>query len=74
MDKQLKEIFFDEQDRGRLVLEDDPEYCALLQRCMDLFPGGDLPREIGQLLDVSNSLCLGHGIKLGLRLKRWAAS
>ncbi len=73
MDKQLKELLFDEQDRGHLVLEDDPEYTALLHQSMALFPNGDLPNEIVELLDISNSICLGHGLKLGLRLKQWSA-
>ena len=74
MDKQLKEFFFDEQDRGRLSFEADPEYADLLHRSTALFPDGDLPREIGQLIDTANCISFAHGLKLGLRLKRWAQS
>ena len=43
MDEQLKEFFFDEQDRGRLIFEDSPEYDGLLRQSLSLFPDGDLP-------------------------------
>ena len=73
MDERLKELFFDEQDRGRLVFEDCPAYNDLMEQCLALFPGGDLPDPIFQLLDLSNSLSFAHGIGLGLELSRWAA-
>ena len=37
MDNQLKDFFFDEQDRGRLVFEDFPEYNELMEQCLSLF-------------------------------------
>ena len=73
MNKQLQEFFFDEQDRGRLVFEDDPEYAALLHQSAALFPGGDLPAPIFDLLETSSCISFAHGLKLGLRLKRWSA-
>lgn len=72
MDKRLKELFYDEQERGRLVFEDDPEYADLLHQSLALFPGGDLPREVFGLLETANCIAFAHGLKLGLRLKRWS--
>ncbi len=73
MNKQLQEFFCDEQDRGRLVFENDPEYAALLHQTTTLFPDGDLPKEIFDLLETANLLSFAHGFKLGLRLTKWAA-
>lgn len=72
MDEQLKEFFCDEQDRGRLVFEDDPKYAGLLHQCTALFPGGDLPKPVFDLLETANFISFAHGLKLGLRLKRWS--
>ena len=72
MDEQLKEFFFDEQDRGRLVFEDNPDYADLLHHSLALFPGGDLPKPVFDLLETANCISFAHGLKLGLRLKRWA--
>lgn len=74
MDKQLQELFIDEQERGRLDFEADPEYSRLLHQSLALFPGGDLPREVFDLLETSNSISFAHGFKLGLRLREWAVS
>lgn len=73
MKKQLQEFFYSEQDRGRLVFENDPEYAALLYQTTSLFPDGDLPKEIFDLLESANLLSFAHGFKLGLRLTEWAA-
>ena len=72
MDNQLKDFFFYEQEQGHLVFEDDPEYQALLKRCLALFPGGDLPGPVFDLMEVSNCVSFAHGLGLGLRLRRWA--
>ena len=72
MDKQLQEFFYDEQERGRLVFEDSPEYEDLLRQSLSLFPGGDLPRPVFDLLETANCISFAHGLKLGLRLERWA--
>ena len=72
MDKQLKEFFFDEQDRGRLSFEADPEYADLLHQSEALFPGGDLPDPIFDLLETANVLSFAHGLRLGLKLREWA--
>ncbi len=74
MDKQLQEFFYDEQDRGRLNFESFPEYVDLLGRSVALFPGGDLPDPIFDLMETANFISFAHGLKLGLRLKRWANS
>ena len=73
MDKHLKEFFYDEQDRGHLDFDSDPEYVSLLHQSLSLFPSGDLPDEVVQLLDASNCISFAHGLRLGLRLNRWAA-
>ena len=72
MNQQLKDFFFDEQDRGRLDFNADPEYVNLLDRSVALFPGGDLPDPIFALLETANCISFAHGLKLGLKLKRWA--
>ena len=72
MDKQLQDFFFDEQDRGRLVFEDFPEYNSLMNRSLSLFPDGDLPRPLFDLLETANCISFAHGLKLGLRLREWA--
>ena len=72
MDEQLKEFFFDEQDRGRLIFEDSPEYDGLLRQSLSLFPDGDLPAPVFNLLETANSISFAHGLKLGLNLNRWA--
>ena len=72
MNEQLKEFFYNEQDQGRLDYEADPEYSALLHQTLALFPEGDLPDSLAQLLDISNCLSFAHGLKLGLKLNRWA--
>ena len=72
MDAQLQEFFFDEQDRGRLVFENDPEYADLLHQSEALFPGGDLPDPIFDLLETANVLSFAHGLRLGLKLREWA--
>ena len=73
MNNQLQEFFCDEQDRGRLVFEDDPEYVELLHQSTALFPDGDLPKPIFDLLETANLISFAHGLKLGLGLKGWAA-
>ena len=73
MDEQLKEFFFDEQDRGRLVFEDFPEYDGLLRQSLSLFPDGDLPQPIFDLIETASCLSFAHGFKLGLGLREWAA-
>ena len=74
MDKQLKEFFFEEQDRGHLNFERFPEYVDLLHQSVALFPEGDLPDPVLELLETANCISFAHGLKLGLRLKRWANS
>ena len=71
MDNQLKDFFFDEQDRGRLVFENSPEYNELMEQCLSLFPGGDLPRPVFKLIETANLISFAHGLRLGLRLNRW---
>ena len=73
MDEQLKEFFFDEQDRGRLIFEDSPEYDGLLHQSLSLFPDGDLPQPIFDLIETASCLSFAHGFKLGLGLREWAA-
>ena len=73
MNKQLQEFFCDEQDRGRLVFEGDSEYVELLHQSTALFPNGDLPEEIFDLLEAANLLSFAHGLKLGLGLREWAS-
>ena len=74
MDKQLKEFFFDEQDHGHLVFEDFPEYADLLHQSLALFPDGSLPRPLFDLLETANCISFAHGLRLGLRLERWAGN
>ena len=74
MNERIKEFFFDEIDRGRLVFEDFPEYNDLLQQSMALFPDGDLPVPIGRLLDASNCISFRHGLQAGETLRRWIES
>ena len=73
MDEQLKEFFFDEQDRGRLIFEDSPEYDGLLRQSLSLFPDGGLPQPIFDLIETASCLSFAHGFKLGLGLREWAA-
>ena len=61
MDKQLREFFYDQQDRGHLAFEDSPEYAGLLRQCMALFPSGDLPEPIFDLLETANLISFAHG-------------
>ena len=72
MDKQLKEFFFAEQEQGRLKFETFPEYTDRLGQSVALFPSGDLPDPIFDLLETSNYISFVHGLKLGLRLSQWA--
>ena len=72
MDKQLQEFYYDEVERGHLNFEDFPEYNDSMKQSLVLFPSDDLPKQIGQLLDVSNCISFAHGLKLGLKLKAWA--
>ena len=72
MEKQIQEFFFDEQDRGHLVFEDDPQYADLLYQSLSLFPDGDLPGPVFDLLETANCISFAHGLKLGLNLNRWA--
>ena len=74
MNKQLQELFYSEMDHRHLDFDAFPEYTDLLHQSMVIFPGGDLPGEIVQLLDTSNCISFAHGLRLGLRLKRWAQS
>ena len=74
MNEQLQNFYYSEQDQGRLVFEDVPEYSELLEKSMALFPDGDLPREIGMLLDTANCISFAHGLRVGLTLQRWAAA
>ena len=73
MQKQIQEFFFDEQDRGHLVFEDDPQYADLLYQSLSLFPDGDLPAPVFNLLETANCISFAHGLKLGLRLREWTA-
>ena len=72
MDKQLREFFFEEQEKGRLDFNSDPEYTDLLRRSVALFSDGDLPNPVFDLMELTNSLSFAHGLKLGLNLNRWA--
>lgn len=74
MDEQLKDFFFAEQEQGRLNFDADPKYVGLLQQSVALFPDGDLPKPVFDLLETANFISFAHGLKLGLRLKRWAQS
>ena len=72
MDKRMQEFFFTEMEQGRLDFDADPEYVDLLQQSVALFPGGDLPRPLFDLLETANYISFAHGFRLGLRLERWA--
>ena len=74
MDEQLKDFFYVEQEQGRLVFEDFPEYNDFLSQSTILFSDGDLPKPVFDLLETANFISFAHGLKLGLRLKRWAQS
>ena len=73
MNEQLQDFFFDEIDRGRLVFEDFPEYNDLFRQSTALFPDGDLPEPVFNLLEAANCISFAHGLKLGLGLREWAA-
>ena len=73
MDKQLKEFFFDEVERAHLNFEAFPEYNDLMDRSLSLFPNGDLPKPLFDLLETANCISFANGLKLGLRLREWAA-
>ena len=73
MEKQIQEFFINEQDQGRLVFEDDPQYADLLRQSLSLFPDGVLPGPVFDLLETASSLSFAHGLKLGLGLREWAA-
>ncbi len=62
-----------EQDSGRLAFEDFPKYNDLLHQSAALFPDGDLPQPIFELLESANYISFAYGLKLGLRLQQWAA-
>ena len=72
MDKQLQEFFYDQQDRGHLAFESFPEYNNLMDQSLSLFPGGDLPRPVFDLLETANLISFAHGLRLGLGLREWA--
>lgn len=72
MNEQIQELYFNEQDQGRLVYENFPEYDDLLQQSLALFPNEDLPKVIFDLLETSNYIAFAHGLRLGLRLRQWA--
>ena len=73
MDKQLQEFFYSEQGRGCLDYDADPEYSDLLNQSEALFPDGELPKPLFDLLETANCIAFVHGLKLGLELRRWAA-
>lgn len=72
MDKQLQELYLNEQDQGRLVYEKFPEYDDLLRQSLTLFPDEELPKVIFDRLESSNCIAFAHGLRLGLRLRHWA--
>ncbi len=72
MDKQLKEFYFDEVERRHLDFESFPEYNNLMDQSLSLFPGGDLPRPVFDLIETANLISFAHGLRLGLRLRDWA--
>lgn len=74
MNRQLQEFFFAEQEQGRLNFESFPEYNHLLHQSLVLFPDGDLPAPIFDLLETTNFISFAHGLKLGLQLRKWAGS
>lgn len=71
MNEQIQELYFLEQERGRLVYENFPEYEALLRQSLPLFPGEELPKVIFDLLETSNCIAFAHGLRFGLKLKQW---
>lgn len=73
MEKQIQEFFFNEQEQGRLNFDADPKYAGLLQQSVALFPDGDLPNPVFDLMELTNSLSFAHGLRLGLELREWAA-
>ena len=73
MDKQLKEFYFDEVERRHLDFESFPEYNNLMDQSLSLFPDGDLPGPVFDLLETANCISFAHGLKLGLRLREWTA-
>lgn len=72
MDKQLKEFFCDEVERRHLDFEAFPEYNDLMAQSLSLFPNRELPKEVFHLLEMANLISFAHGLKLGLRLRKWA--
>ena len=73
MNKQLQDLFFHEVSQGRLDFDSDPKYAQQMAQSMSLFPGGDLPGPIFDLLETANCISFAHGLRLGLRLREWAA-
>ena len=71
MDEQIRELYINEQEQGRLIYEKFPEYDDLLRQSLTLFPGGDLPKVVFELLETSNCIAFAHGLRLGLRLRQW---
>ena len=74
MDKRLQDFFFSEQEQGRLNFDADLKYADLLRQSLSLFPDGDLPNPVFDLMELTNSLSFAHGLKLGLRLREWTHS
>ena len=72
MHEQIQELYFIEQEQGRLVYENFPEYDNLLRESLPLFPNEELPKVIFDLLETSNRIAFAHGLRLGLRLRQWA--
>lgn len=70
MNEQIRELYINEQDQGRLVYEKFPEYERLLQESLTLFPGEELPEVVFRLLETSNCIAFAHGLRFGLRLKQ----
>lgn len=73
MDEQLKDFFYAEQEQGRLNFDADPKYAGLLQQSVALFPDGDLPNPVFDLLETASFISFAHGLRLGLNLREWAA-
>lgn len=74
MNEQIQELYFNEQEQGRLVYENFPEYDGLLQQSLTLFPGEEMPKVVFDLLETSNCIAFAHGLRFGLRLKQWVES
>ena len=74
MDKQLQELYLNEQEQGRLVFEDFSEYVDLLHQSLALFPDKEMPEAVFRLLETSNCIAFAHGLRFGLRLKQWVES